>query len=353
LAIELIASFVLAFVRCYVSMPSIIRIAKRSGIVDIPSKRKAHSTSTPRFGGVGIFVSAVLITLLLIPANEIQQIRFVLAALAIIFLVGARDDLDPLRPLAKLLGQLCGVALLIFFANIRLTSFYGLFGIYELPEVASILITATLFIYLINSFNLIDGIDALCASTSIFILSISGIWFFMVDDFAFALLALTTAGGTVAFLRYNISPSKIFMGDTGSLVLGTICSVLVIRFMETAAGTDVIGTLAVSNIAIGLLVLPAFDTIRVFALRLWQGRSPFEPDKTHMHHLLLQTGLTHMQSTALLLIANIAFFGLSVQMHSADPTFFLIVAAVLAILFTVGIHLAIALQSSQSLRTDP
>ena len=353
MAIELIASFVLAFSLCYISMPSIIRIAKRSGIVDVPSERKAHKSITPSFGGIGIFVSTVLVTLLLIPAGALHEIRYVLAALAIIFLVGARDDLDPLTPTAKLLGQLLGVALLIFFAGIRLTSLYGLFGIYELPEVYSILLTATAFIFLINSFNLIDGIDALCGSISVFILGAAGIWFYLAGDIPFALLALTSAGGTLAFLRYNISPSKIFMGDTGSLVLGTICTVLVIRFMETAHVVSFVSISSVSTIAIGLLMLPAFDTIRVFSLRIWQGRSPFDPDKTHLHHLLLQTGLSHIQSSVVLLITTICFFLLSLQLQELAPTSFMILAAIIAIFFTLCIHLTIAIRSSQSLRTDP
>lgn len=334
-------------------MPSIIRIAKRSGIVDTPSERKAHTLVTPRFGGVGIFMSAVLITLILIPAGELHHIRFVLAALAIIFLVGARDDLDPLTPSAKLVGQLFGVSLLIFFADIRLTSLYGLFGIYGLPEVASILITAVVLIFLINSFNLIDGIDGLCGSVSVFILSVAGMWFYWVGDMPYALLAITSAGGTLAFLRYNISPSKIFMGDTGSLALGTICTVLVIRFMETGASAEVLSVGSVATIAIGLLILPAFDTVRVFALRVWQGRSPFEPDKTHLHHLLLKTGLSHMQSTILLLSVNIIFFFLSIQLQNLDPTSFFVIAAILAITFTVGVQFTISFQNSNSLRTDP
>jgi len=334
-------------------MPSIIRIAKRSGIVDIPSERKAHKNITPSFGGVGIFVSTVLVTLLLIPAGELHQIRYILAALAIIFLVGARDDLDPLTPSAKLIGQLFGVALLIFFAGIRLTSLHGLFGIYELPEITSIILTATVFIFLINSFNLIDGIDALCGSISVFILGAAGVWYYLAGDIPFALLALTSAGGTLAFLRYNVSPSKIFMGDTGSLVLGTICTVLVIRFMETADMAPYVSITSVSTIAIGLLILPAFDTIRVFALRIWQGRSPFEPDKTHLHHMLLQTGLSHIQSSIVLLITAVCFFLLSLQLQELGPTSFMILAAIMAITFTLCIHLTIALQSSQSLRTDP
>jgi len=205
---------------------------------------------------------------------------------------------------------------------------------------------------LINSFNLIDGINGLCGSVSAFILCVAGAWFFSAGDAPFALLALTSAGGTLAFLKYNIS-SKVFMGDTGSLVLGTICTLLVIRFMETASVSEISGIASVSTIALGLLMLPAFDTVRVFALRLWQGRSPFEADKTHLHHLLLQTGLSHLQSSAILLSVSIGFFVLSISLQGIDPTSFLILAALLSVVFTVCVHFAISLQTSSTLRTDP
>ncbi len=343
----------MAFLVCYLAMPSIIRIALRRGIVDAPSERKAHKQVTPSFGGVGIFLSCVLISLLFIPSENMDQIRYVFAALTIIFLVGARDDLDPLTPAAKLFGQLLGVALIIFCAEIKLTNLHGLFGIYDLPEMVSILITTVVFIFLINSFNLIDGIDALCGSISILVLSVIGTWFFFMGEAAFAILAITTAGATLAFLKYNISPSKIFMGDTGSLVLGTMCTVLVIQFLEVEASAVIPSFVSASTIAIGLFILPAFDTTRVFVQRLLNGKSPFQPDKNHIHHLLLELGLSHMQSTSLLLVVNTGFLMLAIRLQEMSPTTFLLISMGIAVCLTQCLHLSIYLKGRDVLRTEP
>ncbi len=334
-------------------MPSIIRIAIRRGIVDAPCDRKAHHKVTPSFGGVGIFLSTVLISLLFIPSENMDQIRYVFAALTIIFLVGARDDLDPITPAAKLIGQLMGVSLIIFCAGIKLTSLHGLFGIFELSEGASYVITTLLFIFLINSFNLIDGIDALCASISILVLAVLGTWFFYIGDTAFAVLSMTTAGATLAFLRYNISPSKIFMGDTGSLVLGAMCSVLVIHFVEGGAIASGASFGSLVTIAIGLLILPAFDTTRVFCQRVINGKSPFQPDKNHIHHLLLQVGLSHMQATGILLVTNTGFLVLALRLQDVNPTVFLFIALAIALVLTQCIHLSIYLKGKDVLRTEP
>lgn len=320
--------------------------------MDIPSERKAHKEVTPSLGGVGIFLSSILISLIFISGEDINQIRYIFAALTVVFLVGARDDLDPLTPAAKLIGQLIGIALIIFCAGIKITSLYGLFGIYELPYIVSILLTTVLFIFLINSFNLIDGIDALCSSISILVLAVLGTWFFMAGDLSFALLAFATAGATLAFLKYNISPSKIFMGDTGSLVLGTICTLLVIRFMEVNAHS-LMPLKSVTTVAIGLLILPAFDTTRVFINRLKEGKSPFQPDKNHIHHLLLRTGLSHMQSTAILLMANTAILIMSIQLQHLNPTLFLMLALLIAYSLTQMIHVGIYLKGRDVLRTEP
>lgn len=353
--IQLIAAFSLSFLICYLAMPSIIRIAMARGIVDLPDHRKAHIHTTPSFGGLGIFAGFTLVMLVLTPADFLTEFRYMMAALVVMFLVGARDDLDPLTPWAKLVGQLVSIGLLVYFADIRLMSLHGLFGVYEISSWLSYTLSSVVFIFLINSFNLIDGIDGLCASISIFILTILGGWFALVDHAYYALVAFSAAGGTLAFLKYNISPSKVFMGDTGSLMLGTICSILVLKMLELNAG--IISTQYAFGsaliIACGLLVLPAYDTIRVFLHRIIRGESPILPDKNHLHHLLLSAGLTHMESTALLLGVNVAFVLLALQCQSLSPTIFMVLMLTIAIALTMVLQLAIKYKRSQVMRTDP
>ncbi len=353
--VQLIASCFMAFLVCYLAMPSIIRIAISRGIVDAPDVRKAHQSITPSFGGVGIFLGFSLVTLLFVPSEDMDQLRYILAALFVIFLVGARDDLDPLTPLAKLIGQLIGIGLLMIYADIRLTSLYGIGGIQEIGLIPSYLITSVFFVFMINSFNLIDGIDALCASISILILSVLGTWFYAIDEIFYSMIALTTAGSTLAFLKYNISPSKIFMGDTGSLILGTICTISIIQMLQLNNGLSYDSFRFESSVAIalGLVILPVFDTTRVFILRIYRGKSPFLPDKNHIHHLLLNLGLTHMQSTVVLLVVNTGFLLFAIQYQTLSPTYFILMALVVSIVLYAILMISLDLKKRGVMRTEP
>ena len=337
------------------AMPSIIRITLARGIVDVPDFRKAHVSVTPSFGGIGMFAGFSLVMMVMTPIGNLVEFRYLMSALIVMFMVGARDDLDPLTPWAKLLGQLISIAFLVFFADIRLLSLYGLLGIYELSPIVSYGLSSIIFIFLINSFNLIDGIDGLCSTVSIFILSVLGGWFFAVDQYFYALIALSTAGSTLAFLKFNVSPSKIFMGDTGSLFLGTICSVLVIRMLEINASLGSSSMAFTSGIAIagGLLILPIFDTTRVFLIRIFKGQSPLLPDNNHIHHLLLKAGFSHMQATASLLGINVVFVIFALEVKIANPTFFMIAALFVALIMTLTLQLTIRYKSHSIMRTDP
>ena len=353
--IQLIIAFSLSFLLCYMAMPSIIRITRARGIVDVPDFRKAHASVTPSFGGIGMFAGFSLVMMVMTPIENFIEFKYLMSALIVMFMVGARDDLDPLTPWAKLFGQLISVAFLVFFADVRLLSLYGLFGIYDLSPLISYGLSTIIFIFLINSFNLIDGIDGLCSSVSIFILSVLGGWFFAVDEYFYALLALCTAGSTLAFLKFNVSPSKIFMGDTGSLFLGTVCSVLVFRMLEINEGLGA-STMAFSSgiaIAGGLLILPIFDTTRVFLIRIYKGQSPLLPDNNHIHHLLLKAGFSHMQATASLLGINVAFVIFAVEVKIANPTIFVFVVLLLALIMTYGLQVSIRYRSQGMMRTDP
>ena len=173
----------------------------------------------------------------------------------------------------------------------------------------SIALTVFTIIVIINAFNLIDGINGLSGSLGILITVVLGTWFYEIQRLEISIVAFALAGACLAFLRFKITPAKIFMGDTGALLLGLVCSILAILFIELH--NDLEGSIfyikSAPSFAIAVLILPLFDTLRVFTLRILKGRSPFYPDRTHIHHLLLDTGLNHMQSTIFLLFVNIAF----------------------------------------------
>ncbi len=345
---------VAAFTFTYTILPSIIRIAGKYGLMDVPDERKSHIAITPSFGGVGIFAGLFVALLLFCPGADFDFLRFVLVALIIVFLVGALDDLDPISPLAKLAGQITAIIILVFLADIRISSFYGIFGIWELSYVLSVLVSVIVYIFLINSFNLIDGINGLSSSIAVLTSSVLGLWFFMNDLMAMSLIAFAVSGSTLAFLKYNISPARIFMGDTGSLVLGTLCAVLAIQFLEinaSMAGTAYAFPSGVS-VVMGLLILPVFDTTRVFLYRLFKGRSPFAPDKNHIHHLLLDLGMSHMQATGVLLLVNIGFVVMALNLQNVSSLMFIVLSFTVAYLLTQVVNLSLYVRRRNVVRSQ-
>jgi len=306
---DIILSFITAFLLVYLAIPSIINIAKVKHLYDVPDHRKSHDEVVPTLGGVAIFAGVIFSIILWTPFDVFGDLQYILCSFIIIFLIGAKDDILPMSPYKKMAGQIIACFILVFKAQVKLTSLYGIFGVYAMPEVASILLSMFTILVIINAFNLIDGINGLTGSLATLISITLGTWFFLVDRVDLSIIAFSLAGATIAFLRYNITPARIFMGDTGSMLIGLISAILVIEFIEIH--TEIQGSpyafKAVPAVAVGILILPLFDTLRVFVVRILKGKSPLHADRSHIHHLLLDAGLNHMQATTVLLIVNLAF----------------------------------------------
>lgn len=315
---DVILAFITAFVLTFLAIPSIISIAKKKNLFDEPDARKSHTVSTPSLGGIGIFAGTIFSIIFWTPFNYFGDLQYILCSFIIIFLIGAKDDIDPISPSKKFLGELLAAGILVFKANVKLTSLYGILGIYEIPEWFSIVLSIFTIIVIINAFNLIDGINGLSGSIGSLIAITLGIWFLLIDRIEIAIVAFSIAGSTIAFLKYNITPAKIFMGDTGSLLLGTVCSILAILFIElhNTIGESPYAFKAAPSVAFGILILPLFDTLRVFLTRIFQGKSPFHADRQHIHHLMIDSGLTHMQATFSLLMVNLFFIFIVVKLQN-------------------------------------
>lgn len=295
-------------------MPVIIRISHKKKLLAVPEARSSHEVSTPFLGGVGIFLSIFFGSLLLAPNEAFPNLHYMLAALLIIFMVGTKDDLEPLSPRNKTIGLLLSTTILFFMGDIRLTSLYGLLAYsHELSLGWSALLSIFTIYVIINAFNLIDGINGLAASLAAFICMAFGTWFFLTDLPGFGVLAWSCVGATLAFLRYNISPAQIFMGDCGSLLLGGVIALLSIQFIDSCAHLPYTAPTYFHHpvaVAVSLLIVPLFDTLRVFTVRIAKGQSPFKADKTHVHHLLLACGRTHGEATLILLLFTMSIFSL-------------------------------------------
>ena len=306
--------------------------------MDEPGERRSHAVSTPSLGGIAIFAGVIFSIILWTPFDVFKDLQYILCAFIIIFLIGAKDDIDPIAPSKKFLGQVFAALIVVYKANIKLTSMYGIFGIYALPEYVGLLLSVFTIIVIINAFNLIDGINGLSGSIGVLISVTLGSWFLQVDRIDLAIVAFALAGSTLAFLKYNVTPAKIFMGDTGSLLLGLVCSILAIEFIESHQylKDHPYAFQAAPSVAVGILILPLFDTLRVFTIRLISGRSPFSPDRNHIHHLLIDSGLTHMQATGVLVIVNIMFIFMVYRLQKIG-TFNLLIVILLVALFLTSV----------------
>lgn len=334
---DIIPAFLTAFLITYFAIPSIIKIAEVKNLVDEPGERRSHSKSVPTLGGLGIFAGLIFSTTFWVPFhNQPSHLQYILCAFIVIFLIGAKDDIIPLTPSKKFAGQLFAAFLLVCFAKIQLSSLYGIFGIYDIPDLVGIPLTIFTMVVIINAFNLIDGINALSGTIGCIICGTFGYWFYRVGRPDLAIIAGALAGSLVAFLRYNLA-AEIFMGDTGSLLIGLTASILAVSFIQEQDSLFVPYAYKITSVpavTVGILVIPLFDTLRVFTLRILKGHSPFHPDRTHIHHLLLDLGCSHLQATAILGVVNLIFIGVVFAFQNIGTLPLLGVIALLGMILT-------------------
>jgi UDP-N-acetylmuramyl pentapeptide phosphotransferase/UDP-N-acetylglucosamine-1-phosphate transferase len=325
----------LAFFITFAAIPAIILVADAKKLFDVPDARKIHLNPIPSLGGLGIFAGMILAFLISFPLQLAPEFQYFIAAALIIFFLGLKDDIMVISPIKKLIGQFLAAFLIIYKGGIQIKSMHGFLGVYELPEVTSLALTYLTVIVIINSFNLIDGVDGLAGSLGLMTTMVFGSYFYYIGQTPYAMLAFILAGSLLGFLIFNHSPARIFMGDTGSLLLGLINAILVIRFI-TVADTPSSNYPLQASPAIGfaILMVPLFDTIRVFSLRILNRRSPFSPDRNHIHHLLLDKGLTHSAVTYVCVATNMLFIAFAFYARHWGPTMVIAIMVAVASLIT-------------------
>ncbi|HEY8388964.1 MAG TPA: MraY family glycosyltransferase [Parasegetibacter sp.] len=304
---DVLLSLSLSFAITFLSIPVIIRVAEMKKLFDVPDARKVHVTPIPSLGGLGIFAGFTLAVLLSVPTSALAEFQYFLAAGFIIFFLGIKDDILVLSPLKKFIGQLLAAFIIVYKGGVQIKSMHGFLGIYEMPEMFSLVFTYLTIIVIINSFNLIDGVDGLAGSLAFMTCALFGLYFLAVDLPNYAILAFSVCGALLAFLIFNFNPAKIFMGDTGSLLIGLITSILVIKFIDVADTAANYPIKASPAVGFSLMIVPLLDTLRVFSTRMLHRRSPFSPDRNHVHHLLLDWGFGHRAITYTLVGINILF----------------------------------------------
>ena len=307
-------AFVCATLISLFAIPIVVRVTSLKGLTDSPDFRKIHKKEIPTLGGVALFAGFMFGFLIAIN-GYMHGVSYFILAMIILFFAGMKDDLITLDPKKKLVAEIIAVLLLVYFTDIRITSFHGFLGIQTIPVWMTYLVTVFVMIVVINALNLIDGIDGLAAATGIVASATLGIYFWVSGQTGYAIISAALTGTLVGFIRFNLSDgrNKIFMGDTGSLLIGFVLAALVILFNEVHAGSypvylDLHSTPAIT---IAILIVPLFDTLRVFTVRILRGLHPFTADNRHIHHLLLRTGCTHKSAVLRITLAHISMIALA------------------------------------------
>tara|TARA_B110000459_G_scaffold176240_1_gene200175 strand:+ start:123 stop:1220 length:1098 start_codon:yes stop_codon:yes gene_type:complete len=333
--------FVLAFLQVYFVIPNITKIVIVRKLNDIPDQRSSHKAPTPTMAGVAFFF-ALIFSLFLIQKFDTEQVAIsIIASTSFIFLVALKDDLVTVRPLVKIITEIVAIVLLLYFTDFPVLNFHGFLGLNELPSMLSYLIVFIGMLGIINSYNLIDGIDGLAAIIAIIIFSSFGLLFIVAGGLWFyVLICASFMGMLAAYLIYNFSnKNKVFMGDTGSLLIGFCIAICSVKFLEMDALSLANFSFLPENIFYvlsSILWIPIFDMIRIMYVRIKNKKSPFYPDRNHLHHILIDLGYRHHQVAIFLGISNyISIIGIGYLSGILNYKMMLVVAIILFTLFLV------------------
>jgi len=337
-----------SFLVTLVIVPIVIKVFKSINLLDVPDNRKVHIVNTPSLGGIAIYLGFYLALLFTFSLDDFAQNRFFLAGTVMIFLLGVRDDLSSLLAKHKLLIQIFASVLVVVFGGIKLEGLGGVLGHEALPWYFDEIVTIAIIVIMTNSFNLIDGIDGLAGSLG-FVISVTLTWIFIsYGNYIDAGICLAVSGGLLGFLLYNWFPSKIFMGDTGSMTTGFILSAMAIKTVSFSS-IQLIAYPVNGALCITLFILPIYDTLRVVIIRLLNGQHPLAPDNNHLHHILLKIGFNHAQATTTLISYCILVLAELFFLRSIPQIVF--IATILAQTILFGAFIDWRLSKLKSLKT--
>lgn len=305
--LQVFIAFSLSLFLVYFTIPAIVRLSKEKKLFDIPNERKINTSLVPNLGGVALFLGFSVGTLLSINKMAFADLRFILAAMIILFYTGIKDDILLISPKKKFILQVFSACILVILGDIRFTSLHGVFGIYQIGLVSSTLFSVFVYVAIINSINLIDGIDGLASGLGLLSSLFFGVSFFLEGHLEYALLSFSVLGGLIPYFMFNVfgKKNKIFMGDTGSLLLGLLLSVFIVKYNEFALNESINNGKYAPALSLSIVLVPIFDMSRVFFLRLKNKTSPFVADKNHLHHKFIELGYSHLKSTTIIIVFNL------------------------------------------------
>jgi UDP-GlcNAc:undecaprenyl-phosphate GlcNAc-1-phosphate transferase len=333
----LLGGFLAAFFITYIVIPSIVKVSHLKGLFDEPNHRTSHLGNIPTLGGVGVFIGWILTITIFSGSGINHELKYIIGSLLILFFIGIKDDVLIVDPKKKLVAQILAAGIIAILGDIRISNFHDIFGTGHISYYTSVLFTIFFVVVIINGFNLIDGIDGLSSGVGIVVSLFYSIWFVFSGYSTYSIMSFALTGSLLAFFLFNVfgKENKIFLGDTGSLIIGLIIAVFTIRFLEYELSVK--GKMYIDSppaMAFGILIVPLFDTLRMIFIRLSQGRSPFHADKQHIHHLLLELGNSHFHATLIILTVNIGFIGICLLLQSLGTVWLFILLLILATLLS-------------------
>jgi UDP-GlcNAc:undecaprenyl-phosphate/decaprenyl-phosphate GlcNAc-1-phosphate transferase len=349
--VALILVFLTSFVVVLYSTPSLIKVAVLKRLIDSPTEdRKIHKRSVPTIGGIIIYAGTLFAYALWYNIDDmiyydkilesVKEFKLIIATSLILFFVGVKDDIIGTAAVKKLFAHIIVALILVLMGDIRITGLHGIFGVSDIPYWGSVFISIFTYVVVVNSFNLIDGVDGLAAGIGFLSSCAFGVWFIFAHEFPYAALSFSLAGALLGFLIFNFSPAKIFMGDSGSLVIGMFICVLAIKMIEYPIKQLDSFWVHVSKpvFAISTLAYPLMDTLRIFIIRAVKGQSPFTADRNHIHHKLIDCQFSHIKTVIIIYIFSLITIGTSlITYFFIAPTYGLITIVLSGLTFLLAV----------------
>lgn len=347
----LVLVFITSFAVVLYATPALIKVAVLKRLIDLPTEdRKIHKRAIPTIGGIIIYAATLFSFSLWYNIDDlheydqiyesVKEFKILVATSLVLFFVGVKDDIIGTSPVKKLFANILVGLILVLMGDIRITGLHGVFGVNEIPLWGSIFLSLFTYIVVVNAMNLIDGIDGLAAGVGFIATSVFGVWFIFANEYTLASLSFSLSGALLGFLIFNFSPAKIFMGDSGSLIIGMFICVLSIKLIEYPVNGLNSFWIHVSNpiFVIAALSYPLTDTLRIFLLRAVKGQSPFAADKNHLHHRLLDCGYSHAKTVVIIYVFSMLTVGVSLLSYYLNPSLSLFTVLGCSGLFILWIH---------------
>jgi UDP-N-acetylmuramyl pentapeptide phosphotransferase/UDP-N-acetylglucosamine-1-phosphate transferase len=300
----------LSFVITTLVFPKVLRFARKHHIVDSPNARKLQRYPTPVLGGVAVYLGILIGYLVLASYQSSPVILWSLVAMTIMQIIGIWDDISDLSTMFRFLFEIVLVGVLIGVTGIYIDSFYGFWGFYQLNSIVAVTLSIVAGVGIINAVNMIDGVDGYVSGYCMQACLCFAVLFWVVKEPMMLCMTLVVAASLLPFFFHNVFgvKSKMFIGDGGTMMLGVLMAIFALFTLSSKSKCGMLATHNVSLIAFSLAVMciPVFDTLRVMTLRILRGFSPFQSDKTHLHHLFIDMGFSHLGAALSILLINLS-----------------------------------------------